>query len=141
SPKYEARGMSMRPSIKLVAAAAVVAAGAGLATVPVGAAAPKAASHLSIKATGPRAQALDALRHLARPTSGAGVLAWHAAQTRARAAIAGAGLTGLTVSGPTGQMAVEMPVAGSGGDDILVLTLPDTRPSSLLLRSGRTGAV
>ncbi len=131
----------MKPSLRLVTAATLVAVGAGISTVPVGAApARAAAARQSVRPAGPRAAALDAMRHLARPTTGAGFVAWHAAQARARATLAGAGLTGVTEATPTGQEAIDLPVAGSGGDDVLVLTLPDTRPSSLSLRSGRTGA-
>lgn len=131
----------MKPSLRFVTAVALVAVGAGISTVPVGAAPSRtAAARPSVRLAGPRVAALDALRHLARPTTAAGVVAWHGAEARARATLAGTGLTGVTVGTPSGQEAIDLPVAGSGGDDVLVLTLPDTRPSSLSLRSGRTGA-
>lgn len=143
----------MAPSVRLVntarfrlaTAGLVIAVTAGLAAAPVGAA--PAGAHArghgvpaALRPAGPRAAALSTLRDLARPTSFAGLLARHAAEARARQALAGDS-TGATV-GPAGQQSIEMPVAvGPGGDDVLVLTLPDSRPSTLTLRSGRTGAV
>jgi hypothetical protein len=136
-------------SARLIAAAALLAVGAGATTVPVGAATrgtTAAGHHAHLTLTGPRADALNALRHLARPTTRAGLIARYAAEARARATLArgaqaSTDLAGSLVSTPTGQMALEAPVAdGSSGDDVLVLTLPDTRPSTLSLRSGRTGA-
>lgn len=126
--------------------AALAALGSGAGAMPVSAArvattAAGHASHVTLRPAGPRAAALHTLRHLDVPTNIQGVVARHAAEARARAVLAGSGLDGAVVAEPSGQMAVDMPVAlGSGGDDVLVLTLPDSRPSTLSLRSGHTGA-